>query len=307
MAAERRDPGIPDLSIVIAVQQDLSSIAACLTSLDEQIGIDSTMLECLVVDGSRSRAIRESVRQYPHIGYFPLPSVESLPLLHEIGIAAARGRLIGITEGHCTFPRDWAKTAIALHEANPCAAIGGVVEPGTLLGLIDWALYLCDYASFLPPLTPGETANLPGNNVVFDRSVLGHRDKYTSTGFWKTFLCRQLIADGQRLVLDPRLVVRYHRHLRFHQLVIRRYHHGRCYGAMRAAQISHGRRVLYAISGPFMPGLLLLRIAREVWPKRHYRRQLLLSLPLSAVAIGTWSIAEWIGNLFGQSESCNVL
>ena len=300
---------MPDLSIVIVAQHERTPIEPCLASVRTQTDVDTQVVEYLVVDGTPAGAFRfrDNKARFLDAIYVPAPQAKSLPILHGIGIAAARGRLIAITEAHCTFAPDWAATAIGAHEAQPAAAIGGAVEPGDSLRLIDWALYWCDYGHFLLPQTLRTTANLSGNNIVFDRSALDRTSDFARGGFWKTFHCHQLEAAGRRLQLDPRLVVRYHRHLNLPQLVIRRYHHGRCFGAMRAARISSGRRVLYALIGPFMPGLLLLRLLRDIWPKQRYRRQIVLSLPIAFVAILVWSISEWIGNLFGAGKSCDAL
>jgi len=306
-AAGTADAKVPQFSVVVAWQHAGQPLASCLASLRAQTGLPAGAIEVIVASGLQGKA---------DPGGYPQPDtgaclVEadggSLPILHGLGIAASRGRLVALTEAHCTFPPDWATLAIAAHGRSDAAAIGGAVEPGASLRAPDWALYFCDYGQFLPPLTAGPTRDLPGNNVVFRRDVLDRAPEAGRVGFWKTFYCLQLADEGHLLLADPSLVVSYHRRLSPAGIVRRRFVHGRCFGAMRARRSSRARRVLFALAGPAVPWLMLARLVRRAWPKRRFRRQLLGTMPLALLCLFVWAVGEWMGNLFGAGCSCSEL
>lgn len=299
--------GVPRLSVVVALQQARQPLVACLESLCAQVDPGGTAPELIVVDGSPDGAAAGLVLRYPDVTFLRASKARSLPVLHGIGLAAARGDLVAITEAHCTFAPGWAAAAITAHDATESPAIGGAVEPGEGLRSLDWALYFCDYGQFLSPLVMGPTRDLPGNNVVFKRTVLDRGADLDRCGFWKTFVCQQLAAEGWILLAEPGLVVRYHRRLDLRQLTRRRFLHGRCFGGMRAQRGRPGQRAFYVLTGPLLPWLLLLKLARRVWPKGRYRRRFLLTLPWSIVIVVVWSVGEWVGNLRGPGRSCSVL
>jgi glycosyltransferase involved in cell wall biosynthesis len=298
---------IPELSVIVALQNARDSVAACLDSLLAQADLPEGALEIILVDGSQDGTAEFVSEHYPQLTLLQPPDVISLPELLGVGIMKAQGRLVAITEGHCTFARDWAAAAIAAHTETDCLVIGGVVEPGEELRALDLALYFCDYGQFLLPVTPGSTNDLAGNNVIFKQEVLQQGDDFAKTGFWKTFFCHQLEAQGQTFIALDRLLVYYHRCISLNQLLRRRYIHGRCFGAMRAQRCSSTQRVLYTLTGPLLPGLLTYKLIRKVWYKARYRRKFLFVLPFSFFILLFWSIGEWTGNLFGAGQSCRLL
>jgi hypothetical protein len=215
--------------------------------------------------------------------------------------------LIALTEGHCTFPPDWAAQALAAHAQASDSAIGGTVLPGADLGLLNSGLFFCDYAQFLPPLSDSQTGDLPGNNIVFKRAALTLSEELPKQGFWKTFHCRKLYQGGSAMHNQPSMEVFYNRKLGLKEIVARRYHHGRCFGGMRAGNISIAKRAIFCLFGPLMPFLLIYRLWQRVWAKTDYRKQFIAVVPSAFLCICLWVLGEWLGNLFGASDSCSKL
>ncbi|WP_218081773.1 glycosyltransferase family protein [Anthocerotibacter panamensis] len=279
----------PDLSVVVAVQEEGGAVASLLAQEGGAI-LELILVVapgCLIPECARDIKVLQSKHW-------------ALPFLLGEGLAAAMGNLIAVTEGHCTFAADWAQQAIAAHAGTDVPVLGGVVEPGEGLTALDWALYFCDYGQFLAPLVGGLNSDLPGNNIVFKRQILAGKE-FTATGFWKTFFCYEL--QGEALRAEPALVCFYNRHLKLLPLLVRRWHHGRCFGAMRADKSSWSRKLLYALIGPLVPGLLVYKLWGRVWPKNRYRGRFLRVLPLSLLILTAWAVGEWVGNLFGSGGS----
>ncbi|MBZ0303504.1 MAG: hypothetical protein K8J31_27435, partial [Anaerolineae bacterium] len=243
-------------------------------------------------------------RHYPILPLICLPYRASLPHLLGAGLKQAGGKIIAITEAHCVFPPDWATRVIAAHTAITTPVIGGAVEPGKGLSRSAWALYFADYGQFMQPLQPGPAVEMPGENVSFKADVLAGHD-FAASGFWKTFFCQSVEQSGHPLIAEPSIVIYYNRQLTGTQIVRRRWQHGRCFGGMR--ERTPIKRLLFGLSGLSLPALLTYRFFRKVWPKARYRREFLLALPTALLAILSWSIGEWWGNLSGTGNSCNYV
>jgi glycosyltransferase involved in cell wall biosynthesis len=297
----------PELSVVVATQNAHDTVAACLDSLLGQSGLADGALEIIVVDGSADGTAALVAMRYPQLTPLRPIGTAGLPWLFGIGIARASGQLIALTEGHCTFPPNWAVAAIAAHHATDSPVIGGAVEPGCELSPLDWALFCCDYGQFLPPLQAGPTTDLPGNNIIFKRAILGSADSFASAGFWKTFFVHQLAAKGLATLAEPRLAVVYHRHASLAQIIRRRYDHGRCFGAMRAPTMAPLRRAIYALAGPLLPWLLTYRLVQRMRAKPAYWVRFAAVLPRAFLMLLLWSIGEWVGHLAGAGRSCERL
>ncbi|MCI0398181.1 MAG: glycosyltransferase [Chloroflexi bacterium] len=296
----------PTLSVVVAAQEARLTIAACLDSLLGQNQVAG--LQIIVADGSRDGTADFVASHYPAVTLVRRPYPCSLPHLLGAGLALAQGQIVAITEGHCRFPPEWAEAVLRAHQATDGPVIGGAVEPGEGLRLTAWALYFADYGQFMRPLPAGPAREMPGENVSFKRPVLAAAGKdFATEGFWKTFFCWSLEQAGHPLLAEPAIAVTYHRHIGLGQMVRRRLRHGRCFGGMRARDLSPGRRLLLAAAGPLLPLLLAWRLWRNVWPKRRYRRQFLLAFPLAYLAILAWSAGEWWGNLIGPGRSCQYV
>ena len=297
----------PSLSIIVTAQEARHTIVPCINSLLSQAASDD--LQIIIVDGSRDGTAELAARQFPGLQLLQQSPPCSLPHLLGLGIKAAQGDIIAVTEAHCVFPPGWFRAVVTAHRRYPGPVIGGAVEPGPELGWSDWALYFADYGRFMQPLTPGPASEMPGENVSFKRAALekaqSEGSDFVRDGFWKTFFCNMLRQTGHSLLAAPEVVVFYNRRLTARQIVNRRLTHGRCYGGRRARQVSLPRRTLIALGGWLLPPLLAVRLWSNVWPKGRYRREFILSLPISLAAIIAWSAGEWWGNLLGIGNSCD--
>ncbi|HEY9734090.1 MAG TPA: glycosyltransferase [Drouetiella sp.] len=297
-----------DLSIVVAWQQSQPNLLDCLDSLFSQKC--SSKFEVIVVYGGFTPSVGELKSKYPLLKVLEHPQCGSIPSLHGLGVAASTGKLIAITEAHTTFASNWIDTAVSISGKQPDAAIGGAVEPGKFLSSVDFALYLCDYAQFALPLAADVADDLPGNNIVFKRGAI---DKYLSgkdlerDGFWKTFFCNELIKNGERLSRSPDLVAYYNRHLSFGEVMNRRYHHGRCFGAMRCEGFDAARRAFYSASCAALPMVLSVRLFNKVKQKPALMGRFVLVQPICQAILSAWIYGEFVGTVSGAGDSCERL
>jgi hypothetical protein len=298
----------PDLSIVIAWQLSQRDVLDCLESIYNQES--HSVIEVILVYGGFEPDLSSLSAKYPHLIIMKHPNSGSLPSLHGLGIEQATGKFIAITEGHTTFAANWIDIAVSASSDNSAAAIGGVVEPGRDLLSVDFALYLCDYAQFALPMVSGVADDLPGNNIVFKRDVI---EAFSSAkdlgrdGFWKTFFCHELEKQGKTLWRDAKMVAFYNRHLSLGDVMLRRYHHGRCFGAMRSSEFTAGKKALYAASCGVLPIILCKRLVAKVVSKPSLMRRFALVYPICYLIVCAWVQGEYYGTALGAAGSCDQL
>ena len=297
-----------DLSIIVAWQESQPNVEDCLDSLLGQKTDGS--VEVILAYGGFKPDLSKLVSKYPKLKIIEHPTSGSIPSLHGVGVSQASGKLVAITEAHTTFASNWIDTAISVSTTISDAAIGGAVEPGKTLSSVDFALYLCDYAQFALPLESGLSDDLPGNNVIFKRKVI---DQYlsekdlTKDGFWKTFFCHELMESGERISRHSSLVAYYNRHLSFNDVMDRRYHHGRCFGAMRSVGFEASKKALYVASCMVLPPILTVRLFKKVCQKPSLIGRFIWLQPICNMIICAWVLGEYHGMLLGANGSCDKL
>lgn len=297
--------GTPELSIIVAAQSSPEETARCLDSLSSQSGIAPDSVEVIVA--TQSQALANMIgERFPKFAV-ELTESDSLPWLHGAGMNLAHANLIAVTEGHCTFPSNWAAAAIAVNELLPEPVIGGAVVPAADLDPLNFGLFICDYAQFMPPLKRHRTFDLPGNNIVFKRRLFADTSTLVKQGFWKTFFVQSLEAGVGEPLLTPELQVTYNRKLTLPQILLRRYHHGRCFGGMRAAEMSPAKRVAYVLAGPLIPLLIAHKLQQKLAGKQAGKGAIFRSLPAIGICIFMWAVGEWIGAIAGSANCCNKL
>lgn len=294
----------PRLSVIVACTHSRLDLELVLSSLHGQEGADG--LEIIVVDSSGDEAANQSIVQDEGVLTLRFPRGTPLPALWGAGIRQSRGAIIAVTDA-CSVPdRRWVLSTQAAHESSDLI-VGGAVDPMPQRSLVDWAAYFCEYGQFMLPLTGGDVSELPGNNIAFKRAALDKGTQFVEQRFWKTYWCRALQQEGVQLRSVPSMVVYDRKSYRLLPFLVRRYHHGRCFAGMRITQVPPVIRVLYALGTPLLPVLFMRRIAGPIMQKRRYLPQFMCSLPVSILAVVSWSWGEFCGYLAGPGRSCEFI
>ncbi len=294
----------PQLSVVVACTCANRDIEPVLSSLYGQTGAES--VEIIVVDGSGDRSAGPKERDATQMTVLQFPCGTSLPTLWGAGIAQACGGIIAVMDARSIPDSRWVAETLAAHNSEDLV-VGGAVDPLPERGVVDWAAYFCEYGQFMQPLKAGVAAELPGNNIAFKRSALAKGRRFVEPEFWKTYWCRSLQQEGVQLRAVPSMVIYDKKSYRLLPFLVRRFHHGRCFAGMRNKQLASVKRLLYCLGTPLLPLVFLRRIARAVLQKRRYLRQFLFALPVSILAVISWSMGECCGYLAGPGRSCEHL
>src|SRR5437588_9721913 len=136
----------PASSVVIACTVGRPYLDRCLAALHRQQG--GIPAEIIVVDRVGDDVIRFVGHAYPGVRLIAADAARSVPELRALGIRAASGAVVALTEDHCIPPPDWLAAIRRAHASHPAPAIGGAVDNGAADRLLDWAVFICEYANF---------------------------------------------------------------------------------------------------------------------------------------------------------------
>lgn len=292
---------MPTLSVVIASINGRQYLSECLKALHFQAG--DIEAEVIVAD-CVGQSVADYVRtNYPEVHLITFGEPRSVAELRAAGILAARGSIVAITEDHCIPASDWYESVCRAHALYAGPAIGGAVDNAATERLVDWAVFFCEYSNFVSPLPAGIVHDLPGPNVSYKRNTLEAMEESIRDGYWETFLHARLEAQGHRLWSDPSVKVLHRKYFRFRDFMAERYHYARAFAGNRNSVISPGRRLFYLGFAALLPPLLIARIGRRVWSRKHHRVLFLAALPYLTAFMLAWSAGELAGYAFGPGES----
>jgi hypothetical protein len=288
----------PELSVVVASVNGWDVLGPTLDALDAQP--ERGRMEVIVVE-----AVGESVRSCLRGRRWPVIVAESerlpIPRLRHLGVCRSRGKVVAILEDHGRVAPDWVSVVLQAHQ-GPWAAVGGAVENGKN-GLLNWAVFFCEYTPYMRPVADGDAADLPGNNIAYKRPYLLRHAHVLQEGNWESWINDRLRADGVAIASTNAMVVHHIKSFRLGYFLVQRFHFARSYAGMRRVSQSRLQRLVYGVGSLALPGLLLARVTRTVLQKRRHLAKFALVWPLVALFLTVGALGEMIGYLFGPGAS----
>jgi glycosyltransferase involved in cell wall biosynthesis len=288
------------LSVIVASIYSQLVLKKCLDSI---LANDCENVEIIVAHNSANEPLTDLIAEYADVCFIEFAEKATLPVLWAAGIARSSGEIVAVTDSSCVVTENWISAILAAHQSDS-PVVGGAVEMSESKSLVDWAAYFCEYGQFMKPLKAGAAQVLPGNNISFKRWTLEKNKRFVENGFWKTYLCQQLQAEGIKLISAPSMLVYYKKSFELMPFLVRRFHHGRCFAGMRIEQVTVFKCALLAVGTIFLPAVFLVRMVAPVLQKRRFGREFFLSFPISILAILFWSVGESCGYLAGTGKSC---
>jgi hypothetical protein len=250
--------------------------------------------EIVVAADPRLGDLQELEQIFPAVTFLVEPGRLTPIELSTMGLEAARGERILLTEDSCIPDRHWVGELVRT-PWHGHGAVGGVIEPGASASAAMWAFYYVDFFRYMRPATAGATPTLSVCNVAYHRSHLEAVRDLWKDGFHESEVHDALRKRFGPLYLCPAAEVRVRRNVRFSDAVYERYAFGRLFGATRVAHTGRGRRLYYAAFSPALPALLLTRMTSTAAKSRTTRARFLKALPSIAAMVLAWSWGEWLG------------
>lgn len=305
--------------VVVSVNRPIV-LEGCLDSIDGQVHrlpngkfvLNATghKVEIVIVrrdyndpNGAVPRDEVEARVRFPFFRWFEAPAYATIPQMRSLGAENSTGEIVALIEDDCIASERWGEYLLNGHNAG-YNAVGGTVLPSQYRNGLDWAVFFCDYARFMPPYG-GVVHALPGNNFSYKRKTLTSLNESVTfpEELYEVFVNAQLEKRGEKLFASPDAPVMNVNSwdLRFATAVP--FHHGRGYAAMRFPANDYGKRLAYSAATVLLPGLQSLRICREVLARKGYAIPLLAALPSIVLYWTCWSIGECMGYLLGSGDS----
>lgn len=288
------------VSVVIASVNGLPYPLDCLDALTNQ---SVPPHEIIVADCTGPATVSAIRERYPEVRVLAFDEPRSVPDLRSVGIRAASGRLVAVTEDHCVPRQDWLERLEAVHQRTGWAGVGGGVENDATTRAVDWAVFFCEYHQHMSPVPAGPSAFIPGMNVAYDMGALEDLRATFDEGLWENFLHDKLRAHGHVLGMDPSIVVGHKKHFTIPMFLAERFHYSRSFAGMRVADKGRLVRLAWALAALGLPLLLVVRLTRQVLTRGQHLDWYARSFPLVVLFSVAWGIGEVVGYLTGPGDS----
>ena len=254
-------------------------------------------------------------RSFPMVRFIDIPDDPPRPetaLEHmnydrrrAVGLAAAGGDLIAMTDDYAIPGRRWCAAMCEQHRNTAYVAIGGGIEiKGS--SLLNRAVYYCDFGRYQPPFPAGAANWLSASNVCYKRAALERCREVWQDLYDETLVHTCIRENGGTLLLTPAVFVGYDRGaLRIGRVLRQKRASGRVFAGRRAQQISGAKRMLYAVFSPALAPMMLLRMFLML-RRQGKIRPFLASAPLTLLCLLCWSAGELTGYLTAEPFPCRV-
>ncbi len=268
---------------------------------------ESVGAEIVVVDGSNNMPpLPEDIG--PAVRWLKSPG-DSVFVLYAIGLRAARGDVVALTEDHALPRAGWIAAVLDAHERHPeAAAIGGAIENGSAEGLLEWASYFTTQGPHMAPLGDSVVAMTTNEaNVSYKRGTLERYDPDDGSGFMAILYNQRLAQAGEVLRVDDRMVVDHFETVGLRWTTSIHYHNGRTISAFRRARGMTREEWLRMATAYMLPAWRVGRVIRTGLAKGRLRRELLMSAPFAVWLEYVQATGHLMGYLAGPGDSPNHL
>ncbi len=304
----------PQLSVVVGlISGRVDDLAACLDALHRQEG--APPLEILVPYDDPCVAVTRLAHEYPAVRFLRAHGLDSAQAragasrehhdtLRTIGLRAARGPVVALTEDHAIGGPRWCRALLDALETHPgVAAFGGAVDCGSPR-LLNWAVYFCDFGRYQNPVPEGPAHYVSDSNVAYRREALDAvRDAWKSD-YRETVVHRALIDAGYQIWLTPLAEVWQTRsRLTLVDSLRERYVWGRSFAWARVFGAPLWRRAFYAAFSFVLPFLLTFRLGRLAFSRGRSRGRFVACLPLVFLLNAVWAYGEFVGYATGRAAA----
>ena len=288
------------ISVIIVSLLGRPVIDECLRALEDQKGdFDAE----IIVVACPAAAAREHIsKTFPEIKLIQSAKRLGIPQLRALGMAEASGEIIALTEDCCIPHENWLEEISKAHRSG-YDVVGGAIENGGTDRIVNWAAYLCEYSQAMLPIPNGEVDGVAGNNASYKREIFDKIDESIKTDHWEYFIHQEMRKQGVKILSVPEIIVVKKKEFTFLYFLTQKFHFSRSFAGMRSRLIPTSRRILSALISPALPLLMTWRIGRQVFTKKRYIKEFVLSLPFLSIFMLSYAMGEFTGYVFGAGKS----
>jgi hypothetical protein len=291
-----------ELSVIVGSLDGAGTIRDCLTALRAACaGIDT---EILVADASADESAQIARDALPDARVLTLPAGTLVPSLWGAGLREARGRIVAFTIAQCVVDPGWAH-ALLDGIRSGAAGVGGRLGVRGGTSATGRATFYLRYSAWLS-VADGPSAEIAGDNAAYDHEALRSVREPGGGPFWEVEAHARFRAAGRRLVVHPGATAWFTDRTALGTMAARRFAHGRHSGAFR---VRSGIRTRWqmVLGAPFVPFVLLARVARRVSGAPGHMVGFATSLGAFFVLAAAWAAGEAIGGFTAGAEMREAL
>lgn len=298
------EPGFvaaPRPSVVVASFRHPETLFRCVDSLTSQCrALGADLIIARAGDAADLARVRARV---PWATVLSAPPGSKIPYLRGLGIGAATGHPVAVTEDHCLAAPDWLEQMVD-QMSDGCDILGGGMAnlPGS--SVVQWAAYLADYGFYSfarRPAVPGAPPLITAANVAYSRRVAPDVAAWAIAGAWEDVVHNRLVQQGRGHRFAPGARVFHSHHYRFRAFWRDRYSHGYDYGRSRLAEPPHPPLLYLLGITPLLPIVLGARIARSAAGENRWA--FIRALPIMLAFLSGWAAGEVAGYLSGADPA----
>ena len=158
-----------DISIIIPSYNNLSTIENCLDSIFSQ----QTKYQCevILVDSSDKEDYSVLASKFPELKMIKLNQRTYPGTARNIGVKAAKGKLITFTDSDCVVFPDWIDSTVDEHQKRERVLISGTVDNGTPHNLVGIAEHILEFSDFIPQRKVRQVEVIPTCNLSINRNL----------------------------------------------------------------------------------------------------------------------------------------
>lgn len=284
------------VSVVVASSRERAILEDCISSLLPQC--ERQHAELIVARTSGYGDIDSLLRQYPGVRFVSCPPGASIPVARGLGLFAAHGDLVALTEDHCVASDTWL-AELTRHAVPGVDVVGGGMDNARTERTIDWAAFISEYGLYASNRRPDvlSASFLTAANVAYTRAHIDAVATWARDGEWENVIHARLSERGAVMRFAPTAVMYQNLTYSFPGFVADRFKHGFDFGRKRVSGRSPAARLAFALGTPMLPLLFAWRLGKTAAPRRW--PTFLQALPLTITFLSSWAIGEACGYIVG--------
>jgi GT2 family glycosyltransferase len=158
-----------DISIIIPSYNNLSTIENCLDSIFSQQ--TKYKYEVILVDSSDKEDYSVLVPKFPSLRMIKLNERTYPGTARNVGVKAAKGKLITFTDSDCVVFPDWINSTVDEHKKRERVLISGTVDNGTPRNLVGIAEHILEFSDFIPQRRIRQVEVIPTCNLSINKEL----------------------------------------------------------------------------------------------------------------------------------------
>jgi len=202
-----KDNRPPLISVIITTVGGFESVRTVIEHLKKQTVADR--LEVIIV----SPPMRLTSAEEAELKDFSNSTIMEADMEHGLydawvkAVNEASAPIVAFGENHAFPVPEWAEALIEAHK-GPWAAVGSIIRNANQGNINSWGQLYMTYGPWTGPIESGETADLPGHNSSYKRSVLLEYGTEMKHMLVRTNIMHMdLRAKGYRLYMERRAAV----------------------------------------------------------------------------------------------------